>query len=37
LGIIIIIIVFFVPKGITGAIADFVKKRELRLRRKVSV
>ena len=37
LGITIIIIVFFVPKGITGAIADFVKKRELRLRKKVSV
>ncbi len=37
LGITIIIIVFFVPKGITGTIADFVKKRELRLRKKVSV
>jgi len=37
LGIIIIIIVFFVPKGITGTIADFVKKRELRLRKKVTV
>jgi branched-chain amino acid transport system permease protein len=37
LGITIIIIVFFVPKGITGTIADFIKKRELRLRKKVSV
>jgi branched-chain amino acid transport system permease protein len=37
LGIIIIVIVFFVPKGITGAITDFVKKRELRVRKKVSV
>ena len=37
LGITIIIIVFFVPKGITGTIADFVKKRELKLRKKVSV
>jgi hypothetical protein len=37
LGITIIIIVSFVPKGITGTIADFVKKRELRLRKKVSV
>lgn len=37
LGITIIIIVFFVPKGITGTITDFVKKRELRLRKKVSV
>ncbi|MFH1001827.1 MAG: branched-chain amino acid ABC transporter permease [bacterium] len=37
LGITIIIIVFFVPKGITGTVADFVKKRELRLRKKVSI
>lgn len=37
LGITIIIVVFFVPKGITGTIADFVKKRELRLRKKLSV
>ena len=37
LGMTIIIIVFFVPKGITGTLADFVKKRELRLRKKVSV
>jgi len=37
LGITIIIIVFFVPKGITGTITDLIKKRELRLRKKVSV
>jgi len=36
-GITILIIVFFVPKGITGTIADFIKKRELRLKKKVSV
>ncbi len=36
LGIIMIIIVFFVPKGISGTIADFAKKRQLSLRRKVS-
>lgn len=37
LGITIIVILFFVPKGILGAIGDFVKWRELRLTRKVSV
>lgn len=37
LGIIIIIIVFFVPKGVTGTIDDFVKKRKLRVGKKVSV
>lgn len=37
LGIIIIIIVFFVPKGVTGTIADFVKRRKLRVEKKVSI
>jgi branched-chain amino acid transport system permease protein len=37
LGIAMIILIFFIPKGITGTIADFVKKRELRLRKEVSV
>ena len=37
LGVTIIIILFFVPKGIAGAVTDFVKNRELRLRKKVSV
>ena len=37
LGIIIIIIVFFVPKGVTGTIGDFVKRRKLRVGKKVSI
>ena len=37
LGIIIIIIVFFVPKGVTGTIADFVKRKKIRARKKVSI
>jgi len=37
LGIIIIIIVFFVPKGVTGTIGDSVKRRKLRAGRKVSI
>ena len=37
LGITIIIVVFFVPKGIIGTITDFVKKRESRLRKKLKV
>jgi len=37
LGIIIIIIVFFVPKGVTGTIADFIKRKKIRARKKVSI
>jgi len=37
LGIIIIIIVFFVPKGVTGTIGDFIKRRKLRVGKKVSI
>lgn len=37
LGIIIIIIVFFVPKGVTGTIGDSVKRRKLRVGKKVSI
>ena len=37
LGIIIIIIVFFVPKGVAGTIGDFVKRRKLRAGKKVSI
>ena len=37
LGITIIIVVFFVPKGVTGTIADFVKRKKLRARKKVSI
>ncbi len=37
LGIIIIAIVFFVPKGVTGTISDFVKKRKLRVEKKVTI
>lgn len=37
LGITIIIILFFVPKGIAGTVTDFIKNRELRLRKKVNV
>ncbi len=37
LGIIIIIIVFFVPKGVNGTIGDFVKRRKLRPGKKVSI
>jgi len=37
LGIIIIIIVFFVPKGVAGTIGDFVKRRKLRVGKKVSI
>jgi len=37
LGIIIITIVFFVPKGITGTIGDFVKRRKLRVEKKVTI
>ncbi|MEA3453696.1 MAG: branched-chain amino acid ABC transporter permease [Candidatus Caldatribacteriota bacterium] len=37
LGIIIIVIVFFVPKGVTGTFGDFVKKRKLRVGKKVSI
>lgn len=36
LGITIIVILFFVPKGILGAIGDLAKRREMRLARKVS-
>ena len=37
LGIIIIIIVIFVPKGMIGSISDFTKKRKLRAGKKVTV
>lgn len=37
LGIIIIIIVFFVPKGVTGTIADFIKRKKIRARKRVSI
>jgi len=37
LGIMIIIIVIFVPKGLTGTISDFVKRRKLKLGKKVSI
>lgn len=37
LGITIIIVVFLVPKGVTGTFADFVKKRRLKLRKRVSI
>lgn len=37
LGIIIIIIVIFVPKGMVGSLSDFTKKRKLRAGKKVTV
>ncbi|HCL91059.1 MAG TPA: branched-chain amino acid ABC transporter permease [Candidatus Atribacteria bacterium] len=37
LGIIIIIIVFFVPKGVSGTIADFIKRKKIRARKRVSI
>ena len=37
LGIIIIIIVIFVPKGVVGSLSDFTKKRKLRAGKKVTV
>ena len=37
LGIIIIIIVIFVPKGMVGSISDFTKKRKLRAGKKVTI
>ncbi len=37
LGITIIIIVILVPKGVTGTIGDFVKRRRLRVGKKVSI
>ncbi len=37
LGITTIIIVFFVPKGVIGTFADLMKRRELKLRKKVTV
>lgn len=37
LGIIIIVIVIFIPKGMVGSISDFTKKRKLRTGKKVTV
>jgi len=37
LGIIIIVIVIFVPKGMVGSISDFTKKRKLRAGKKVTI
>lgn len=37
LGIIIIVIVIFVPKGMVGSISDFTKKRKLRAEKKVTI
>ncbi|GAI12404.1 unnamed protein product, partial [marine sediment metagenome] len=37
LGITIIIIVFFVPKGVIGTFTDLMKRRGLKLRKKVTI